>query len=653
MRVSILAALILVAGCEPDFSYAPDASETRQISTGWPEYGGGSGARYSEADNITPENVAGLELAWVYRTGDVAPRRTEEIGSTSAFEVTPITAEGQLIFCSPFNRVISLDPATGGELWRYDHNLDLSGRYANQFVCRGVSYWSGDGDAEDICSTRIFTGTNDGYLIALDTGTGKVCEDFGDNGRIDLNQGVGEQEFLGEYQVTSPPAIVGDHVIVGSAVSDNSRINAPSGVVRAFDVKTGEPAWAWDLAPPGYDYDNDLTSNEGFALGTPNVWGPMAVDEQRDLVFVPTGNPSPDYYRSGEPDMDYFGTAVVAIHGSTGIVVWKFKAVQNDFWDFDVGAQPSLVDLSIDDKNVPALVLATKMGFVFVLNRETGEPIVDVEYREVPAEGPLADQFASTQPFPPEAFQVAPNVLHDDAWGLTPIDKAECSELFETSRVGPIYTPITEQWTIVAPSNLGGINWGGVAVDPVRGRIAARSSNVPFMVRLIPREDFRGREGFEWDIEVAEQRGMPYAMARKPFLSSWGLPCNAPPWGTVSVIDIAGENLEWQVPHGSVRDIAPVPIPLELGVPGVGGPMMTASGLVFVGAAYENTLRAYDISTGAELWQHRLPAGPQATPMTYSVTDDDRKPKQFVVIAAGGHARMGSTMGDYLVAFSL
>lgn len=650
----IFGLVAMMSGCSQELEATKAASAERRMTSSWPEYGGGRGQRFTSVDQITPDNVDQLQPQWVYRTGDVADGSSAAIPSGTAFEVTPILVEGALVFCTPFNRVIALDPLTGGELWKFDPQVDLRGDYGNQLICRGISQWTDPlPDLRSTCRSRILTNTNDGYLLAIDAMTGKLCSDFGSGGRINLNRGVGDQDYLGEYQLTSPPVVIGDRVVAGGAISDNSRVDAPSGVVRAFDVRSGEQVWANDLAPPDFDYSSEPLSSEGFALGTPNVWGPMVADEELGLVYVPTGNPSPDYYRSGEPDMDYYGTAIVALNAETGEVAWHFNAVINDFWDFDIGGQPSLVDLTIDGKHAPALIAGTKMGFIFVLDRVTGEPLVDVEYRPVPVEGPLAAQLSPIQPFPPAAYQVAPEVSVEDAWGVTPFDTGECEDILASARTGGIYTPITEQWTVVAPSNLGGINWGGVAVDPQRQIIVARSSNVPFLVRLIRREDFTGRKGFEFSIEVATQRGTPYAMARQPLLSSWGLPCNKPPWGTVTAIDIASGKQLWQVPHGTVRDLAPVPIPWKLGLPGVGGPLITGSGLIFIGAAWENTLRAFDLNKGEELWQGRLPASPQATPMSYQVETTDGESRQFVVIAAGGHSRMGSTLGDYLIAFAL
>jgi quinoprotein glucose dehydrogenase len=580
----LLAALPVLVGCGPNFDATQATEALVRDTTDWAVYGGGNGQRFTALDQIDPTNVADLEIAWVHRHGDVSDGSA--VPSTTAFQVTPIVADGRLFYCTPFNRVFALDPLTGGELWRFDPEIDLSGRYANQLVCRGVAYWKDPDanpapDTSDVkrafCSARVFTATNDGYLIALDAATGELCPDFGTAGRVNLNRGVGDQEWLGEYQVTSAPTVISGGVVVGAAISDNARIDAPSGVVRSFDVRTGVQRWAWDLAPPDFDYETGFVSDEGYALGTPNVWGTMVADHARDLLIIPTGNPAPDYYRSGTPDMDYYGTSVVAVRGATGEVVWHFRTVINDFWDYDVGGQPSLADLEIAGKTVAAVVAGTKMGFIFVLDRDTGQPLIDVEYREVPQEGPLADQLSPVQPFPPDAFRVAKEITADDAWGLTFWDEGKCREILETARVGPIYTPITEQWTFVAPSHLGGINWGGVAVDPERGLIAARNSNGPARVRLIPREDFGGRKGFEFVDEVAEQRGTPYAMAREFVLSPLGVPCTAPPWGEVGVIDVAAETRLWQQPHGTVRDVlAPIPLPpIEFGLPGLGGPMLT------------------------------------------------------------------------------
>ncbi|MFW6093202.1 MAG: pyrroloquinoline quinone-dependent dehydrogenase [Pseudomonadota bacterium] len=650
--------LALLCGCGGD-GWAPTtpASGEPRVTSAWPEYGGGGGRRYVDLDGIHPGNVAALEVAWVYRTGDVSDGGHADVPASTAFEATPILADGHLVFCTPFNRVLAVDPLTGGEIWRFESGIDLGQRYANQLVCRGVAQWRDPRRARGAeCATRIFTATNDAFLIALDAATGRVCRDFGDDGRIDLAPGAGEQAWLGEYQVTSAPTVIGDRVVVGAAVSDNQRIDAPSGVVRAFDARSGRREWAWDLAPPGFDYDapGALVSEEGFALGTPNVWGTMTADQERDLLFVPTGNPAPDYYRRGGADMDHYGSAVVALDGRSGDVVWHFNTVRNDFWDYDVGAQPALVTLDVDGGRVPALIQGTKTGFVFVLNRETGAPVVDYRLQAVPRAGPLAAELSPVQPVPPAAFRVSRETAREDAWGLTFWDRDHCRRRLEEMRVGPVFTPVTEQWTLVAPGNAGGINWGGVAVDPERGVIVARSTHLPFQVRLIPRAEYvRARERQGADLELAPQRGTPYAMARKPFLSSLGLPCTRPPWGTLTAIDIGGRKRLWDRPHGTVADLAAVPVPWEAGVPGLGQGVVTSSGLVFIGGAMENAVRAYDVESGRELWRGRLPAAPLATPMSYEVELDSGERRQLVVVAAGGYPDMGVPPGDYLVAFAL
>ncbi len=616
----------------------------------WISYGGDRGAqRFSPLEEISPANLSRLQVAWTYRTGDVSDGRGK-VRSTTAFENTPILADGTLYLCTPFNRVIALDPETGQERWRFDPEVDLSGRYANQLICRGVETWlDAQGAAGAPCRRRIFTATNDGRLIALDAASGALCRDFGVAGQIDLNPDAGRQAWLGEYQVTSPPAVIHDLVVVGSAVSDNQRTDAPSGVVRAYDARTGALRWAWDLAPPGFVSTPENTSTAGYALSSPNVWAPMAVDEERDLLFVPTGNPTPDYYR-GDTDIDHYGSSVIALRGSSGEVVWRFQTVHRDLWDFDVPAQPTLTEIVRDGARVPVVVQATKMGFLFVLHRETGEPVFGVEERAVPQDGATGERLSPTQPFPTRPPPLVPITLSpDDAWGVTPFDRRSCRQQLEALRYDGIYTPPTLQGSLMYPGNAGGSNWGGVAVDPTSHVLIANTMNLAWAVQLFPTEEteaMRARYGGE----VAPQRGRPYGMRRWAVLSPLGVPCNPPPWGTLAAVDLGDGSIRWQVPLGTIRDIAPVPIPWKLGVPNLGGPLITGSGLVFVGAAMDDYLRAFDLGSGEELWKGRLPAGGQATPMTYRVRDGGR---QFVVIAAGGHGRAGTRLGDYVVAFAL
>ncbi len=659
----VLASAGMLAGCGDPFvaSVATVATEAKvRDARGWTSYGGPGGSHYSDLAQIDRRNVAQLEVAWVHRTGDVG----------TVFQSTPIIAAGQLVTCTPHNEVIALDPLTGGRLWHVDPKVARHDRYANEGNCRGVSYWRDVAAPAAPCGERIFMATNDARLMALDARNGKVCAGFANGGSLDLAAGVGRVAWAGEYQVTSPPAVIGNVIVVGSAVSDGGRVDAPSGVVRAYDARTGALLWAFDLAPPGFDHDRDPVSDAGYALGTPNVWAPMSADPERDLVFLPTGNPAPDYYRQGPLDMDFFGSSVLALRASTGQVVWQFRTVVNDFWDFDVPSQPVLVDLELRGRTVPALIQSTKMGFVFVLDRLTGKPLVPVTQQPVPRHGPLASVLSPTQPFPPPAFRVSRDYKAGESiLGLCDKQEAE-------SVIGPVYTPITEQWTIGLPSNMGATNWGGVAVDARRGRIAVPTSSVPFRTRLIARakaadllailQDDKATEaakaaaraeayerfGLDDDVEVAQQRGTDYLMARHPFLDPLlGLPCAGTPFGEILVIDIASERQLWRHPHGTARDA--VMLPLATGMPGMGGPMLTASGLLFHGGGAERALRAYDADTGEELWHHRLPEPGNATPMSYEVLTSDG-PRQFVVIAAGGDARGGiAGTSDHLVAFAL
>ncbi len=646
----VIGLLLAVFGsaCDPSAS-APFVPRPDAPVSPWSAYGGDEGGqRHSPLSEITRDNVNRLAVAWEYHTGDLSDG-TGDIPSTSAFQATPIMVDQTLYFCTPFNRVIALDPETGQERWTYDPRTDLSGQYANQLVCRGVSSWlDADRPAGSACRRRIFTATNDARLIALDATTGAPCADFGDQGIVDLNPGVGDILWRGEYQVTSPPAVVHDLVIVGSAVADNVRVNPPSGVVRAWDARTGALRWSWDLAPPDFVPSPDNTGSAGYALGTPNVWAPMSVDTRRDLVFVPTGNPSPDYFRGGS-NLDYYGSAVVALRASTGQVVWHYQTVHRDLWDFDVPAQPALISLRRGGQAVPALVQATKMGFVFVLHRETGQPLFEIEERPVPQGRVPGERLSPTQPFPlkPPPL-VGLDLRPEQAWGLTRLDRVVCRDKLKALRWEGMYTPPSREGTLMYPGNAGGSNWGSVAFDPERQLLIANTEDVPWMVRLFAAEDYERERAARPGVEIAPQRGTPYGLHREVLLSPLGLLCNPPPWGSLAAVDLVSGELRWQEPLGIARL---GPLVLE-GLPNAGGPLVTGSGLVFIGATFDNSLRAFDLETGEEVWQADLPAGGQATPMTYRARTGG---KQYIVIAAGGYGRVDlpGNLGDALVAFAL
>jgi len=653
------AALLLAAVACGGFEERPSPTapaEARRASE-WPAYGGGPGGRrWSPLAEISRDNVERLEVAWTYRHGDV--RSGGPYGTTS-FQATPILVDGILYFPTPLSRVIALDPATGAEHWTFDPGIQESDEYV-LLTSRGVAAWRDAGrPAGETCARRIFFATIDAYLWALDAATGRPCAGFGEEGRVDLNPAVGELLFRGEYGVTSPPAVVGDRVMVGSLVLDNIRRDAPSGVVRAFDAHTGELVWAFDMAPPGFDHATRPTSDAGHALGTPNAWAPMSADPERDLLFVPTGNPAPDYYRAGHADLDHYGSSVVALRASTGEVAWSFQTVHHDRWDYDVPAQPTLVDLPIGGDVVPALVQATKMGLLFVLHRETGEPLFGVEERPVPQGGPAEETLSPTQPFPVKPPPLVPIALEPgDLWGFTPLDRGACRERLAAMRYEGIYTPPGTDRSLVYPAPTGGVNWGGVAVDPETHRLYTNTSDLGIWVRLIPREEFAARGGSEgFDPPAEPQAGTDYAMQRDAFLSSWGAPCNPPPWGRIHAVDLARGEPLWERPFGTLRDATGIPLPIDVGLPNLGGPLVTKGGLLFLGAAPGHWLRAYDTATGEELWRGALPAGANATPMTYRVEDAPGGPRQLVVVAAGGHwmfhALGGDVLGDTLVAFAL
>jgi quinoprotein glucose dehydrogenase len=629
-------------------------------ATEWPSYGGDPGGlRYSTLDEITPDNVADLEVAWSHRHGDVA-RVGDPLG-ISSFQATPILVDGVLYFSTPLNRVFALDPATGAEHWVYDPKIDRSGSYG-LLTSRGVSTWRDpERPAGVACARRILTATRDAFLIALDARSGRPCADFGEGGRIDLAPGVGQQRFRGEYGVTSPPALIGDLVVVGGLVLDNLRTDAPSGVIRAFDVRSGALRWAWDLAPPGFEHASEPVSAEGYALGTPNAWAPMSVDEERDLLFVPTGNPAPDFYRGERPDIDYYGSSIVALRGSTGEIVWHFQTVHHDLWDYDVPSQPTLVDLERDGAVIPALVQSTKMGLIFVLHRETGEPVFGVEERPVPQGPPPGERLSPTQPFP---TRPPPLVRHaiaaEEAFGLTPWDRGACRRAYERLRNEGIYTPPSVEESILLPATIGGASWGGVAVDPARRVLVVNTNDVAAeTTKLVPRAEYDARShAAQYSPFDSPQHGAAYALHKGAILSPLGIPCNPPPWGRLTAVDLDRGEILWETPLGSMRDLLPLLPDVKIGLPNYGGPLITKSGLVFIGAAASGDfLRAFDVGTGEELWRVRLPAGAQATPMTYRVDDAPGGPRQFVVVAAGGHYLFHQQgiddLGDTLVAFAL
>jgi quinoprotein glucose dehydrogenase len=605
---------------------APDA--------GWPNYGNDAGGgRYSPARQIDRNNVAQLQVAWTYRTGAI--QQQTDLIHKAAFEATPILVEDKLFLTTPYNHVIALNPQNGVRLWEYDPHVDLGKGYS-EVSSRGVSAWV-DPKAKrgQACRLRIFMGTLDGRLIALDGETGKPCLDFAEKGEVNLaHDAATATEWTGGYQVTSAPAIAKDLVITGSSIADNWKVDTGRGIVRAFDARTGQLRWTWNPTPWA-----DKTEPR---TGAGNAWSTLSVDPKEDLVFIPTGSSAPDYYGGIRKGDDKWANSVVALRASTGKFVWGFQVVHHDLWDYDVASQPTLFTWK---DGTPAIVINTKMGHVFVLNRLTGVPLLPVEERPVPQSDIPGEQSSPTQPFSTISL-VPERISPSDAWGLTAEDVARCRDQMQASRWDGMFTPPSLQGTLVFPSHVGGVNWGSAAYDPTHHVMVANTNRLIAWVKLIPRDQYGDENKKDQNNriygEFGEQKGAPYGLYRAFLLSPAKVPCNKPPWGTTEAVDLFTGKQVWDVPLGTM-------IPgRQTGSINLGGPMITGGDLVFTAAGMDLFLHAFDLETGKELWKYQLPAGGHATPMTYTF-----KGKQYVVIAAGGHGKLGTKQGDYVLAFAL
>lgn len=603
--------------------------------SGWPNYGNdASGTRYSTAKQIDRSNVSQLQVAWTYRTG--ALPYDEDLDHKAAFEATPILIEGKLFLSTPYDHVIALNAVTGAKLWEFDPKLEHPYGFS-EVTSRGVSAWRDPAGVKSAkaCTLRIFIGTLDARLIALDGETGKPCSDFGIDGEVDLTANV-KMRDPGDYQVTSAPAIYKDLVITGSSEGDNRAVTLERGIVRAFDARTGQLRWTWDPIAP-WAYASTPRTGAG------NAWSTLSVDAQRNLVFIPTGSASPDYYGGFRKGDNKWANSVVALKASTGEFVWGFQVVHHDLWDYDVASQPTLFSWK---DGTPAIAITTKMGRVFVLNRLNGKPLLPVEERPVPKSDIPGEESWPTQP--ESTISLVPErISPDGAWGKDDKEREACAEQIKAARYGEIFTPPSLQGTVVFPSNVGGVNWGSAAYDPQRHLLFVDTNRLPIFVKLIARAELEAARKNATDAdrlhgEFARQTGAPYAMFRTPMLSPSGIPCNRPPWGTVAAVDLFEGKKVWDVPLGSFFPGG------NTGTITLGGPMVTAGGIVFTAAAMDNYLRAFDSDSGKELWKYELPAGGQATPMTYTIGS-----KQYLVISAGGHGKLGTKQGDYVMAFAL
>jgi quinoprotein glucose dehydrogenase len=643
----VCAVLLLISLTPFAHAQSPDASD-------WGFYGGDVyGTRFSSLSEIDRTNVGSLKLAWTYHTGELGQEFARNGKLT--FEATPVLAYGSLYLETATNIVIALDPVTGKEKWRYDPHVDRKQSYS-EATSRGVSVWEDPTPGkEGPCLRRIFTGTLDARVIAIDAMTGKPCVDFGSNGAVDLTQGL-HVVNRADYLVTSPPVVFNNFIIVGSAIGDNRAASLERGVIRAFDAISGALKWSFDPLPdsPTHPAAGAWRPDQAAATGGANAWAVMSLDPDKGTVFVPTGSASPDFYGGTRLGDNRYANSLLAIDATTGKLQWAQQLIHHDLWDYDLAAQPVLVEMERGGTPLSAVIQATKTGMLFVFRRDDGRALFPVAERAVPKSFVPGEQSSPTQLFsslPPLSEQRPLN--KNDAWGLTFWDRGRCRDLIQKYRNEGVYTPPDTRGTILWPGDLGGVNWSGIAYDSRTQRVIAAVNHIAMVVTLIPPGDVDKQlaSGDYPHAEFARQRGTPYAMRREPLLSPWGLPCTAPPWGTLVSVDLRENRINWQVPLGSTENLAPRFVPVrDFGTPNLGGPIITAGDLVFVGGAMDRYIRAFDLETGRELWKHALPAGGQATPMTYRAGKDAR---QYIVIASGGHGPLGVPRGDAVVAFAL
>jgi quinoprotein glucose dehydrogenase len=613
----------------------------------WHQYGRTPyGQRYSPLDQINVDNVGKLSEVWRYQTGDV--KRPDDVGETT-YQVTPLKIGNALYLCTPHNLAIALDATTGKQIWKFDANSGMNPNRQHQ-TCRGVSYYKDQAAAAGTaCAERVYVPTSDARLIALDSKNGQVCPSFAENGTLHLEKGM-KYNPAGYYYSTSPPAIVGNKIIIGGAVNDNYSTQEQSGVIRAFDVQSGQLIWNWDSGNP--TQTQPLPEGQTYTTNSPNSWSVFSVDEALGLVYVPLGNQVPDQLGMGRSEnVEKYSSSIVALDVNTGADRWVRQTVHHDLWDMDVPAQPVLIDLTKSDgQKVPALVGPTKQGDIYVLDRRTGDPIIPVTEQPAPGGTIPEDHASPTQPI--SALNFRPRTLEGrDMWGVTMFDQMVCRIWLKEMDYQGQYTPPSLKGTIVYPGNFGTFNWGSVAVDPERMVMFGMPTYLAFTSKLVPRADVPAKGQDEKGSEQGLNRndGAPYGVYMGPFLGPLQIPCQAPPWGYVAGVDLRTGKTVYKHRNGTVHDMTPLPLPFKVGVPGIGGPMITKGGVAFLGAAVDDYLRAYNLTNGKQLWEGRLPAGGQATPMSYAVDDG----RQFVVIVAGGHGSVGTKPGDYVIAYAL
>ena len=651
--------------------------------TEWPRASNDAGGtRYSPLSTIDRGNVDQLRAAWMVRTGDFPPEVFDPVGHRAGsqradgthvierpgagcaychstqlrFETTPILQGGRLYISTPKSRILALHPANGSVVWEFDPQLPFSRtRFTEDLTSRGVSVWVDGQAAGERCAVRLFIATATARLWAIDADDGSACAEFGSGGvvRLDSAISVGSRVAVpGHYSVTSPPTVIDDLVIVGSAVSKTHRRDAASGAIRAYDARSGALVWTFDPIPrsaahPAWDkWDPEAARSTGGA----NAWAQFAADLTRGLLFVPTATAAPDHYGGERLGRNDFANSIVALRASTGEVAWSFQVVHHDLWDYDVATPPMLVTLEHGKQDVPAVVVGTKTGFIFVLNRETGTPIFPVEERPVPLSSVPGETAWPTQPFPVNIPGLSGTSLTaDSAFGLSERDLQFCRTLIQRLRNEGVFTPPSLEGTLVWPGLWGGLNWSGMAWDQDRQLVITTAMRLGTVVQLHRRDEtpMRQPDAFDLNWEAMAQEGTPYSASRAPLIAPSGVPCTPPPWGTLAAISLRDGSVEWQRPLGEVPGLVQFDAAREWGSIVFGGPLVTGGRLVFIAASQDDSFRAFDVDSGDLLWEYKLPAGGQAAPMTYM-----HEGRQYIVIAAGGRAGIGSP-GDWVIGFAL
>lgn len=637
----------------------------------WEHYGNTpGGSRFAALDQINLDTVKGLQVAWTYHTGDtpISP------GANGAEDQqTPLQVGERVFLCTPHNNVIAIDADTGKEIWK----AEINAKSSVWMRCRGLAYFDATRPVEQptapnstpvtavavapgaLCERRILMNTIQAELIALDADTGAFCPDFGTNGRVDLKIGMGDAPDP-SYVLTSAPTLAGTTVVVGGRIADNVSTDMPGGVMRGFDAVTGALRWAFDPGNP----EITLLPPEGqtYTRSTPNVWASMSYDPASNTVFMPVGSPSVDLWGADRTALDHkYGASMLALDATTGREKWVYQTVHNDLWDFDVPMQPTFVDFpQKDGKTVPALVFGTKAGQLYVLDRATGKPLTEVVEQPVKPGTILDEPYSPTQPRSVGMPQIGTETLAEsDMWGATPIDQLLCRIAFKSMRYDGLYTVPDTDISLSFPGSLGGMNWGGLSSDPNSNYIFVNDMRLGLWIQMIKVEaktatgTNTGGESVNTGMGLVPMKGTPYAVNKNRFLSQLGIPCQKPPFGTLTAIDMKTQKIAWQVPVGTVEDTGPLGIkmglPIPIGMPTLGGTLTTQGGLVFIAGTQDYYLRAFSTATGDEVWKARLPVGSQGGPMSYK---SPKTGKQYVLISAGG-ARQSPDRGDYVIAYAL